>query len=330
MGRDALVDDLTDALIPHTPEELIAIARREMAWCDDELRRASREMGLGGSWQAAIELVKGLHEAPGAQPALVRDLALEAINWLMERNLVTVPPLCEETWRMEMMSAERQKVSPFFLGGETIIVSYPTYDMDHERKRMSMRGNNRFFSRATVQHELIPGHHLQGFSQERHRPYRRLFNTPFWTEGWALHWEMVLYDAGFASTPEDRVGMLFWRRHRCSRVLFSLAFHMGLMTPDECITMLVEEVGHERANAEAEVRRSFGGDYPPLYQCAYLIGGLQLGALRRECQTGGMSDLEFHDGVLRRNCMPIPLLRALMTGAPIPRDFPVDWRWDQP
>ena len=28
---------------------------------------------------------------------------------------------------------------------------------------MSMRGNNIHFSRATVHHELIPGHHLQGY-----------------------------------------------------------------------------------------------------------------------------------------------------------------------
>jgi uncharacterized protein (DUF885 family) len=39
---------------------------------------------------------------------------------------------------------------------------------------MSMRGNNPSFSRATVFHELIPGHHLQGFMAARYRPYRGL------------------------------------------------------------------------------------------------------------------------------------------------------------
>ena len=41
-----------------------------------------------------------------------------------------LPPLAAETWRMEMMSAERQKTSPFFLGGETILVSFPTQEME--------------------------------------------------------------------------------------------------------------------------------------------------------------------------------------------------------
>ena len=60
-----------------------------------------------------------------------------------------------------MMSPERQLVAPFFLGGETILVSYPTDGMTHEQKLMSLRGNNKHFARATVHHELIPGHHLQ-------------------------------------------------------------------------------------------------------------------------------------------------------------------------
>ena len=35
-------------------------------------------------------------------------------------------------------------------------------EMEHADKLMSLRGNNEHFARATVHHELIPGHHLQG------------------------------------------------------------------------------------------------------------------------------------------------------------------------
>ncbi len=84
-----------------------------------------------------------------------------------------------------MMTPERQLVAPFFLGGETILVSYPTDGMTHEQKMMSLRGNNPHFARAVTHHELIPGHHLQQFMTRRYRPYRELFRTPFWGEGWA-------------------------------------------------------------------------------------------------------------------------------------------------
>jgi len=328
LGRDALLAELDHEMIPYSPEELLEIANREFAWCEKEMKKASREMGFGDDYMKAVEKVKTLYVEPGKQPTLIRDLALEAIKFVEDRNLVTIPPLAKETWRMEMMSPERQKVNPFFLGGESIIVSYPTNTMTQDQKMMSMRGNNPHFSRATVQHELIPGHHLQLFMLDRYRTWRRPFETPFWIEGWALYWEMLLWDLDFPRSPEDRVGMLFWRMHRSARIIFSLGFHLGKMTPEQCIDLLVKKVGHERENAEAEVRRSFSGDYPPLYQCAYMLGGLQIRALRRELvDTGRMTDRQFHDAILQQSAIPIELLRASLTNTPPPREFKSTWRF---
>ena len=328
IGREALLADLQNELIVYTPEELLEIARREFEWCEREMRRAASELGFGEDWLVALEHVKTLHVQPGEQPELIRSLALEAVDFLEERDLLTIPALAKQVWRMEMMSPERQKVTPFFTGGEVISVSFPTDSMEHADKLMSLRGNNRHFSRATVHHELIPGHHLQQFMNARYETQRRMFGTPFWGEGWALYWELLLWDLEFQRSPEDRVGMLFWRSHRCARILFSLGFHLGSMTPEECIELLVERVGHERANATAEVRRSFGGSYSPLYQCAYMLGGLQFRALRRELvESGRMTDREFHDAILRENSIPVELVRAKLTGAELERDFRPSWRF---
>ncbi len=229
---------------------------------------------------------------------------------------------------MEMMSPERQKTSPYFLGGEVIMVAFPTRDMAHEQKLMSMRGNNIHFARATVHHELIPGHRIQRFMTERHRTHRRIFSTPFWGEGWALYWEMRLWNLGFPQSPENRVGMLFWRMHRCARIVFSLSFHLGEMTAEEAIDYLVENVGHERNNATAEVRRSVSGAYGPLYQAAYMLGGLQIRALHEELvQSGRMTDRAFHDAVLKQNSIPIEMVRAALTGQPLTRNFVSSWRF---
>jgi uncharacterized protein (DUF885 family) len=331
IGADGLQSDLKHEMIPYTPEELIAIAEREFAWLDQQMLAASRELGYGEDWKAALEHVKNLAVEPGKQTEVVRDLAHEAIDFVEQRDLVTVPPLAAEIWRMEMMSPERQRVSPFFLGGEVIRVSYPTDEMAHDEKLMSMRGNNPYFSRATVHHELIPGHHLQGFMTSRYNSHRNVFNTPFWVEGWALYWEMLLWDLGFPQTPEERIGMLFWRMHRAARIIFSLSFHLGNMTPDEAIDFLVERVGHERANATAEVRRSFNGSYPPLYQAAYMLGGMQIRALHEELVTSGrMTDREFHDSILQGGRMPIEMLRARLLGVAPPRDFTASWRFADP
>jgi hypothetical protein len=73
--------------------------------------------------------------------------------------------------------------------------------MSHDEKLMSMRGNNPHFNRATVHHELIPGHHLQGFMTNRFNEHRGMFRTPFWGEGWALYWEMMLWENDFPRGP---------------------------------------------------------------------------------------------------------------------------------
>ena len=328
IGREALLAEMKYELIPYTPEELLAIADREYAWCEKEAKRAAHDMGFGDDWKKALEKVKNDHVSPGEQPEFIRFLAGEAVEFLEKNDLVTVPELAKEDWRMEMMSPERQRVNPFFLGGESIIVSFPTDAMTHEEKLMSLRANNKHFSRATVFHELIPGHHLQGFMNARYKPYRRSFGTPFWTEGWALYWEMLLWDLDFPKTPENRMGMLFWRMHRCARIIFSLKFHLGEMTPQECVDFLVEKVGHERASAEGEVRRSFNGSYSPLYQLAYMIGGLQFRAMHKELvESGKMTNRQFHDAILHENNMPVEMVRAALTHQKLTPNFKSTWKF---
>ncbi|RXK85288.1 DUF885 family protein [Filimonas effusa] len=327
IGRDELIRQLKLEYIPYSPEELVEIAQKEFAWCDAEMRKAAREMGLGDDWKAALEKLKTLYVAPGKQPEAMYDLYKQSVDFLKKHDLVTIPALAEESWRMIMMTPERQLVNPFFTGGEVLSISYPTNTMDYEQKMMSMRGNNPHFSRATVHHELIAGHHLQEYMSSRYKTYRH-FSTPFWIEGNALYWEMLLWDLQFPRSPEDRVGMLFWRSHRCARIIFSLNYHLGKWTPQQCIDFLVDRVGHERANAEGEVRRSFEGSYSPLYQLAYMIGGLQLMALKIELvNSGKMSYKQYHDAIFHENELPIEMLRAILTNQSLTKDFTTQWRF---
>lgn len=286
-GHDALVDALQTAMIPYTPDNLIVLANREFAWCDKEMLRAAGEMGFGADWKKALEAVKNKYVEPGQMIYLVRDLAREAIEFVEKHELVTIPPFLKEDFWEEALTPQQQLTSPFFLGGATIQVSSPASSMTLQERLESMRGNNIYFARATVFHELIPGHHMQGYMTQRYRAYRGIFSTPFWTEGMAFYWEMLMWDLGFTHTPEQRIGALVWRMHRCARIIFSLSFHLRKMTALECVQFLVDRVGFERANAEGEVRRSFNGSYPPIYQCAYMLGALQFYALHKELVGSG-------------------------------------------
>ena len=328
IGEDKLKELLKYEMVSYGPKDLVDIANRQFAWCEAEMKKASAEMGCGDNWKAALEKVKLHHAEPGKQPEMVNGLAEEAIQFIESRDLVTIPPLAKEAWRMFMLTPEEQRYAPFFLGGESILVGYPTEDMDEATKVGSMRSNNYAFSHATVFHELIPGHNLQGFMDKRYKPYRGLFSTPFSVEGWALYWEMLLWDKGFHKTPEEKVGALFWRMHRCARIIFSLNYHLGKWTPQQCIDFLVDRVGHEKFSAESEVRRSFAGSYGPLYQIAYMMGGLQLRALHHEwVDSGKMADKEFHDAFLHENSMPIEMFRATISGQKLSADYATQWKF---
>jgi uncharacterized protein (DUF885 family) len=331
-GASNLQDQLAHEFIPYTPDELIQIAEREFAWCETEMKKAAQDMKLGDDWGKALLRVKLQYVRPGEQESFVRTEGKRATDFITKRDLVTVPADCQEWWGTRMLGPQEQKQIPYAAyGGHDILIAYANETMKHEDKMMSMRGNNRPFMRNVIPHELIPGHHLQRFMAERHRPYRQQFSTPFFVEGWALYWEMRLWDLNYQSTPEDRIGALFWRMHRCARIIVTLKFHLGQMKPDEMVNFLVDRVGHEKFGATSEVRRFIKGDYSPLYQCGYMLGGLQLIALHKELVISGrMSEKTFHDSLLQLGPIPIELARASLLKQPLSADFKTQWKFDQP
>ena len=319
--------DLAVEMIPYSPKELIEIGEQELAWVEEQFRAVARKMGHGDDWKAALEYTKNLAPPPGEAPAAIFEIADYSEEFIAKKHDITLAPLAREVWRLAMQTPERQLVNPFFTGGEVTRLSYPTDSMSYDDRLMSQRGNTPHFNFPTVQHELVPGHHYQAWMNRRFNVHRDVLNdTPFWTEGWALYWELVLWDQDFPRNDPDRMGMLFWRAHRAARIVFSLNYQLGNWTPQQCVDFLVDRVGHERANAEAEVRRSAMA--PPLYQAAYLLGGLQLRALYKELvDSGRMTAQQFHDAVLIGGPMPIELVRARLSGAPLDKDFTTTWRF---
>jgi hypothetical protein len=329
VGADVIAEALRLELIPYRAEELIAIAEKDFAWCEGEMRANAKAMGFD-DWKAALEKVKGSRLEPGAHAEAVKREAERASKWVQEKGLITVPPLCDELWSVRLLTADEQKTVPYAsYGSGGVNVAQPQAAMTTEEKIMALRGNNLHFLRNVIPHEVIPGHHLQIFVGQRENPHRRDFNTAFLIEGWCLYWEMRLLDLGYHGLPEDRIGALFWRMQRGARVILTLKYHLGQITPEAMADFLVERVGNERSAARSEVRRYVGSDYVPLYQVAYLIGGLQVRALHAECVGGKkMSEREFHDRVLAQNAIPVALIRAALTGS-APSLEP-EWRFADP
>ena len=328
IGAEALAAGIRRQWLPYTADELIAIGEHEFAWCEQEMKKAANEMKLGDDWKTALARVKADYVPAGQQDELVAGIARQATDFVRRRDLVTVPRLCEESWGLTMISPETLKTIPYAAyNGRQMMVAYANGELKQDDKLMVMRGNNRHFTRLVIPHELIPGHHLQQYYESR--APQRPFSTSFYVEGWALYWELRLWDLGWAQTPEDRIGMLFWRMTRSARVILTLKYHLGRMTPEEMVAFLIDRVGHEKLGARGEVRRFIQAE--PLYQVGYLIGGRQILALHDEMVgPGKKSERQFHDAVLKQGCMPIELLRAALLGIPLEKDATPAWRFAKP
>ena len=92
IGRAALESELAAEMIPYDPDRLLKLADREFDWCRDQMIAAARDLGYGDDWKKAIEHAKQQYEPPGAQPTLIRQLNDEAIRFIEDRNLITIPP----------------------------------------------------------------------------------------------------------------------------------------------------------------------------------------------------------------------------------------------
>ena len=69
-------------------------------------------------------------------------------------------------------------------------------------------------------------------------------------------------------------------------------------------------------------------DYGPLYQAAYMLGGLALRSLHEEAVTnGGMKERDFNDTLLTYGSIPIELVRAGVLNKPLTRDSEPAWNF---
>jgi uncharacterized protein (DUF885 family) len=174
-------------------------------------------------------------------------------------------------------------------------------------------------SRASIEsttfHETWPGHHQQGMAareaKSQHDVLRFLWNSGF-GEGWALYAERVADELQLYSGDVDRFGYLASAKFRAARMVLDAGIHTRGMSYDDAIKFLSEQGTLSANEVRGEVNRyiSWPGQAP-----SYMIGNLEILRLRDEAKArlGDRFDIrEFHDQVLGRGTVTLPLLRDLI------------------
>ncbi len=101
-----------------------------------------------------------------------------------------------------------------------------------------------------------------------------------------------MYEQGFFLDPMTRLHQLKDLLWRACRVVIDVGLHTGSMTFMQAVDYLVEQAMLERVNALIEVKRY---TLTPTQPMSYLVGKLEILAIRREAEQRLGSRFNLHD-----------------------------------
>ena len=143
----------------------------------------------------------------------------------------------------------------------------------------SRLSNNSFGSIPTVSvHEAYPGHHWHLVMRKANpSDVRKVYSTPYFSEGWALYAERAMREQGFFEDPIHELHHLNAALFRAARIVVDTSLHLGEMGFEDAVTYMMDKAAMPEPVARAEVGRYC---WLPTQASSYLTGCLEILAIR--------------------------------------------------
>jgi uncharacterized protein (DUF885 family) len=306
LGRDAYVFFLTNvALIPYSPEELLAMGRQE--WdraVASEAFEKERNRNVP-PLKLAVNTDSWIKEA-AAKELLIRE-------FLEKHGILTVPNWVEH-YTLRPMPPYLHALEGF---GETDDFTSPSRLKDNCIRYVDPpSGNLGYFWRATAEdprpitvHEGIPGHYFQLCLSWKHEdPIRRHYYDSGANEGIGFYAEEMMLQAGlFDDSPHTREIIYNFMRLRALRVEVDVNLSLGEFTLEQAAKYLEQKVPMDANTARQEAIAFSTG---PGQAITYQIGKLQIMKFLAEArlqQSEKFNLRAFHDFVWKNGNVPIAL-----------------------
>jgi len=305
--------------------ELDAPALERMVRADIERNRAAamesaEQLAPGGGVKEALQRLQEHHPTAAS---IIDDVAamLEGLRtFILERDLVAIPSEVRCQVRATpsyaaYITAAMNSAGPL----ETVAtesyyyVTVPRPEWGDEKAEEWLRHLNYAVLANTSIHEAYPGHYVQSLHERRSASLtRKLFWSYANIEGFAHYCEGMMVEAGYSTDAGVRLAQSIDALLRDARFLVALGLHTQAMPIAEAIEIF-RSVGF--LSELPATREAMRGAWDPLY-LNYTLGKLLIMDLRRELQqqqAGAFSLRRFHDAFLGCGCLPIPLIRELLT-----------------
>jgi uncharacterized protein (DUF885 family) len=308
IGRDNYLFFLRNvALLPYTPEQLLAMSRQE--WSRAVAFEAYQQTRLAGAPPAPLF------------PSAAAQIEAEKVDeekiraFLVEQKILSVPAWMKH-YRNLLLPAY---LEPFQDLGVTDDLTGPSrLDQDGTSYIRVPAPNLGFFYLSTAHdprpilvHEGVPGHYFQlCLGWHNPDPIRRHYYDSGANEGLGFYAEEMMLQAGlFDDNPHTRETIYSFMRLRALRVEVDVKLALGEFTLQQGADYLARTVPMDRATAldEAAMFSSTPGQ-----GISYQIGKLQITQLlsaARGAQGKDFSMLQFNNFVWNNGNVPIALQR---------------------
>jgi uncharacterized protein (DUF885 family) len=285
----------------------------QAAWAslDARMREVAFKVNGTDDWRAAMESLMDDHPATLADMRAEYEAeTLRAREFVRDRGLVTfaegeeceVLPSAEYT-RPILSVAHYLSPPPLSSSRKGVFfVPYTPDDFTEEQVRQRLRTNSRAQMPSIAVHEAYPGHHWHlSYMAGNPRTVRKVFRTPYFTEGWALYVEKLLHEQGYFDTPATELAHLDCRIFRAARIVVDTALHCEDMSIEEAETFMATKASLSPGTAQGEVNRYCAW---PTQAPSYLTGAIEIDRIRASFKG---SLREFHDKIAGSGGLPLGL-----------------------
>ncbi|WP_084958932.1 DUF885 domain-containing protein [Thermoactinospora rubra] len=297
--------------------ELHEKGRRQWAELDAEMARVAARLGQD-NWRAALEALMDDH--PPTLAAMREEYEAEtrrAREFVLARDLVTFPEgeecvvLPSAEYNRPILAVAHYIAPPPLTPSRKgyFFVPYTPDDFTEEQVRQRLRSNYRASMPDTAVHEAYPGHHWHlSHMAGNPRAVRKVFRTPYFTEGWGLYVEKMMHEQGYFDTPATELAFLDGRIFRAARMVVDTALHCDDMSIEEAELFMATKSALSAETAKGEVNRYCAW---PTQAPSYLTGALEIERIR-ERFSGSLKD--FHDRIAGSGGLPLGLAERAALG----------------
>jgi uncharacterized protein (DUF885 family) len=273
--------------------------------------RASAQVGAGAVRSALEAVASDRPDAASFLPSIEAAL-LRCRETVASLGVVTLP---DDPLRVELMPPFRRGVGgaycdpagPLEEGGETHFAVEPAPENWSEEQKASFyrEYNLAMITNLTV-HEAMPGHMVQLARARRFSGptlARKIFESGTFVEGWAVHAERIMAEAGQGGLPV-RLQQLKMQLRVAANAIIDVSVHAGDMGQGEALALMMGRCYQEESEARKKWRRAC---LTSAQLSTYFVGYKQLSDLF--ARLGQRSN---YDEVLAHGSPPPALLAKLL------------------